>query len=442
MGSNTSFAPFARTNINTALNDLSNVHNFGGPSFNHQLQAPPRSTDGIHDLLNAAAALPREAGGHGGNAFEQGYGGRRTAGGQYGIHQTDNSFGGTAIALAMRPPPVNEASNHFYHQMIFQQPGQSQQPRQNSYQHEQPVSIQFGTDTSFSQSTFTPQRTQESSEVMSQAQLKVLDCLVPSQSAATTRASSPVNEGGNEHHGPSSPPKLRTHHRPSLPQQLASIQEEGGPPKKRRATVDNTNNDVEMASPGSLGAFSNNSPYSPFSQSAFAPSSSMTSLGGRRSVGAIPGGARGKKLGRQGTQPSPTSASEAMDQGQGGDARSPNEDGEDKPARPGKRRRSYKEKKPNLSQEQKRKNHIESEKRRRCMIKSAYDNLAMIVPGYKDAGVSKAGGIQLAVDFLTKMTDENEGLKERLEKARERAGIKGPDVEMGGEENHAQAEGQ
>ncbi|CCC07533.1 hypothetical protein SMACR_06735 [Sordaria macrospora] len=440
VGSNTSFAPYARTNYNTGFNDLSSVHNFGGPSFNHQLQAPPRSTDGIHDLLNAAAALPREVGGHGGISFEQICGGGRAPAGQHGIqNQADNSFGGAAIALAMRPyPPVHEPPNNFYRDMIFQQPGQSQQPRQNSYQHEQPVRIQFGTDTSFSQSTFTPQRTQESSEVMSQAQLKVLDCLVPSQSAATTRASSPVNQGVNEHHNPSSPPKLRTHHRPSLPQALASIQEEGGPPKKRRATVDNTNNDGEMASPASLVTFSNN-PYSPFSQSGFTPSSPMTSLGGRRSVGSIPGGARGKKLSRQGTLPSPNSASEAIDQ-QGGDARSPNEDGEDKPARPGKRRRSYKEKKPNLTLEQKRLNHIDSEKRRRYMIKSAYDNLSIIVPGYKEAGVSKAGGIQLAVDFLKKMMGENEGLKERLERVREKAGVKGPDVEMTGVEGGNQKE--
>lgn len=57
------------------------------------------------------------------------------------------------------------------------------------------------------------------------------------------------------------------------------------------------------------------------------------------------------------------------------------------------------------------------------MIKSAYDNLSIIVPGYKEAGVSKAGGIQLAVDFLKKMMEENEGLKGRLKRAREAAGI-------------------
>ncbi|KAJ4397923.1 hypothetical protein N0V85_006427 [Neurospora sp. IMI 360204] len=302
-----------------------------------------------------------------------------------------NSFGGAAIALAMRPyAPVNEPPNNFYRDMIFQQPGQS---RQNSYQHEQPVSIQFGTDTSFSQSTFTPQRTQESSEVMSQAQLKA----------------------------------------------LASIQEEGGPPKKRRATVDNTkNNDAEMASPGSLVTFSN-SPYSPFSQSGFAPSSPMTSQGGRRSAGSGVGGARSKKLSRQGL-PTPDEATDS--QAQGGDPQSPNED-EDKPTRPGKRRRSYKEKKPNLTLEQKRLNHIDSEKRRRYMIKSAYDNLSIIVPGYKEAGVSKAGGIQLAVDFLQKMMEENEGLKERLERAREKAGFPRKDVEMteGGENQEGREEG-
>ncbi|KAK3490639.1 uncharacterized protein B0T23DRAFT_320123 [Neurospora hispaniola] len=435
VGSNTSFAPFARTNFNTGFSDLSSVHSFGGPSFNHQLQAPPRATDGIHDLLNAAAALPNEVGGHGGNTFEQSYGGSSTSGGQHGIQQTDNSFGGAAIALAMRPyASISEPSNNFYRDMIFQQPGQSQQPRQNSYQHGQPVRIQFGTDTSFSQSTFTPQRTQESSEVMSQAQLKVLDCLVPSQSAATTRASSPVTQGqgrGNEHHGSFSPPKLRTHHRPSLPQALASIQEEGGPPKKRRATVDNTtNNDAAMASPGPLATFSN-SPYSPFSQSGFAPSSPMTSLGGRKSAG--PGGAKGKKLSRQQGLPSPNTVSEPTDsQAPSGDTRSPNDDEDNKPARPGKRRRSYKEKKPNLTLEQKRLNHIDSEKRRRYMIKSAYDNLSIIIPGYKEAGVSKAGGIQLAVDFLKKIMEENEELKERLERAREKAGVKstGTDVEM------------
>lgn len=66
------------------------------------------------------------------------------------------------------------------------------------------------------------------------------------------------------------------------------------------------------------------------------------------------------------------------------------------------------------------------------MIKSAYDNLSIIIPGYREAGVSKAGGIQLAVDFLKKIMEENEELKERLERAREKAGIKstGTDVEM------------
>ncbi|KAK3397382.1 hypothetical protein B0T20DRAFT_256488 [Sordaria brevicollis] len=433
VGSNTSFAPFGRTSFNTGFDDLSSVHNFGGAHYQPQLQAPPRSTDGIHDLLNAAVAagLPREAGGgHVGNTFEQNYGYRRTPGGQHGIHhQTDNSFGASAIALAMRPyPPVNEPPNNYYRDMIFQQPGQSQQPRQNSYQHEQPVSIQFGTDTSFSQATFTPQRTQESSEGMIQAQLKVLDCLVPSQSAATTRASSPVAQGqGNENHHqqPSSPPRLRTYHRPSLPQALDSIQEEGGPPKKRRATVDNTNNKAGMASPGSLMIMSN-SAYNHFSPTGFAPSSPMTSLGGRRSTAASlgytnGGGPKAKRGSRQGL-PSPHAASETPRTQ--GDAQSPNEGEDDKAARPGKRRRKdSKEKKPNLTLEQKRLNHIDSEKRRRYMIKSAYDNLSIIVPGYKEAGVSKAGGIQLAVDFLKKMMEENEGLKERLKKAREAAGI-------------------
>ncbi|KAK7921025.1 hypothetical protein PG985_009047 [Apiospora marii] len=79
---------------------------------------------------------------------------------------------------------------------------------------------------------------------------------------------------------------------------------------------------------------------------------------------------------------------------------------------PGKRRKSNangpKPARENLSEEQKRSNHIRSEQKRRTLIKEGFDDLQEIVPNLKNGGYSKSAMLQLAGEWLDDILKENE----------------------------------
>jgi hypothetical protein len=61
----------------------------------------------------------------------------------------------------------------------------------------------------------------------------------------------------------------------------------------------------------------------------------------------------------------------------------------------------------NLSEEQKRNNHIKSEQKRRNTIKQAWDDIHDLVPELWNDGLSKCAQVQETLKFLRKLMDEN-----------------------------------
>ncbi|KAL1605455.1 hypothetical protein SLS60_005005 [Paraconiothyrium brasiliense] len=61
----------------------------------------------------------------------------------------------------------------------------------------------------------------------------------------------------------------------------------------------------------------------------------------------------------------------------------------------------------NLSEEQKRSNHILSEQKRRNLIKRGFDDLHDLVPEIRNGGLSKSGVLTEAANFLQLLIDDN-----------------------------------
>ncbi|GAB0142682.1 hypothetical protein EsHS_00003223 [Epichloe bromicola] len=81
---------------------------------------------------------------------------------------------------------------------------------------------------------------------------------------------------------------------------------------------------------------------------------------------------------------------------------------------PGRRRRSganaAKPPRENLSEEQKRENHIRSEQKRRTLIKEGFDDLGDLIPGLKGGGFSKSATLNMAADWLEHIIQGNKVL--------------------------------
>lgn len=83
----------------------------------------------------------------------------------------------------------------------------------------------------------------------------------------------------------------------------------------------------------------------------------------------------------------------------------------------GKRRKSAAAKPPreNLTEEQKRENHIRSEQKRRTLIKEGFEDLTVLVPGLRNSGnISKSTMLTMAADWLEELLKGNEILAKQL----------------------------
>ena len=65
----------------------------------------------------------------------------------------------------------------------------------------------------------------------------------------------------------------------------------------------------------------------------------------------------------------------------------------------------------NLSEEQKRSNHIHSEQRRRNLIRRGFDDLNKLVPELRVGGFSKSNALSETTNFVRRLMEENEELK-------------------------------
>ncbi|RDL39261.1 uncharacterized protein BP5553_03601 [Venustampulla echinocandica] len=69
----------------------------------------------------------------------------------------------------------------------------------------------------------------------------------------------------------------------------------------------------------------------------------------------------------------------------------------------------------NLTEDQKRENHIRSEQKRRTLIREGFEDLGELVPGLKGGGFSKSAVLVMAADWMEDLLRGNEMLRARLE---------------------------
>lgn len=86
---------------------------------------------------------------------------------------------------------------------------------------------------------------------------------------------------------------------------------------------------------------------------------------------------------------------------------------------PSKRRKSLassavKPNRENLTEDQKRENHIKSEQKRRTLIKEGFDDLGELVPDLRGGGHSKSAVLVMAADWLEDLIKGNEELRSRI----------------------------
>ncbi|KAM0325438.1 hypothetical protein ACHAQA_007424 [Verticillium albo-atrum] len=228
-----------------------------------------------------------------------------------------------------------------------------------------PMEMQWGSDARFSSRShsFIPDSVGETYDALSKNQLRTMECLEPNRSASNTRPSSPLANGESSGIYVKKAPESATSRLEDVPE---------GPPRKRRksrsAKEEADDEDSDDAEP-------------PFK-------------GARRRKGK-------ENATSSGAPPLPTENGSA-----------------------GRRRKSATGPKPqreNLSEAQKRENHIRSEQKRRTLIKEGFDDLCELVPGLKGGGFSKSTMLTMAADWLEDMLQGNEKITAQLDKLEGRA---------------------
>lgn len=68
----------------------------------------------------------------------------------------------------------------------------------------------------------------------------------------------------------------------------------------------------------------------------------------------------------------------------------------------------------NLTEDQKRENHIKSEQKRRTLIREGFEDLGELVPGLRGGGFSKSAVLIMSADWLEELIQGNEALRQQL----------------------------
>ncbi|KAI1056451.1 hypothetical protein LB507_001980 [Fusarium sp. FIESC RH6] len=219
-----------------------------------------------------------------------------------------------------------------------------------------PTEYQWGSDANFNQVTYTPSSEKETTESLSKDQLGMLDCLAQSQSAGNTRPSSPLQTKAQLPHS-----KLS---------EFTKVQEIDTPPRKRRKSrnsKDAPNEEIQEET-GASKPIRRRKPKAERAGS-IASAVANEAPGGKRRKSA----ANNAKLSRE-----------------------------------------------NLSEEQKRENHIKSEQKRRTLIKEGFDDLCELVPGLRGGGFSKSTMLAMAAEWLDDLIKGNKALEAQAAALEER----------------------
>ncbi|RGP64154.1 bhlh family transcription factor [Fusarium sporotrichioides] len=219
-----------------------------------------------------------------------------------------------------------------------------------------PIEYQWGSDANFNQVTYTPSSEKETSESLSKDQLGMLDCLAQSQSAGNTRPSSPLQAKAQLPH--------------SRLSEFTKVQEVNTPPRKRRKSRNSKDapNDETQDEAGVPKPVRRRKPKAERVGSITSPVVNEASGGKRRKSAA-----NAAKLSRE-----------------------------------------------NLSEEQKRENHIKSEQKRRTLIKEGFDDLCELVPGLRGGGFSKSTMLAMAAEWLEDLLKGNKALEAQIATLEER----------------------
>lgn len=257
--------------------------------------------------------------------------------------------------------------------------------------------LQWGTDESFAQKQFIPRSAKETSEALLNIHLKSMECLAPNHSTGLTRPSSPTIESTV------TPLNVKTQSGLFEEDDAYQNRETEIPPLKRRKgkiiTSEESGNlpDVELAAVynGTAGGGDEDGAEHPKNKKPPRKRKAKAILNGK------------PPLQSPDSPPSSLQNTAGTNKEAGGVAG---------PA-PTKRRRSAaasKAPRENLSEEQKRENHIRSEQKRRTLIKTGFDDLCILVPGLQGGNLSKSLVLTTAVTWLTELLEGNKRLESQL----------------------------
>ncbi|KAI1139676.1 hypothetical protein F5Y05DRAFT_411862 [Hypoxylon sp. FL0543] len=250
-----------------------------------------------------------------------------------------------------RRAPPNEADMVFTDMMFGSSQGLNQRPIEAP-------ELQWGSDSSFARAQGYVPPEHESSELLEQKRLGVLKVLSISESAATTRPPSPVTNRESSYI-----PRLGNNTNGHVKEEC----DPDAPPAKRRKSKSKAKSEIDEEV------------------------EDLTSI--------LPKAVARKRKSKPDLQITTDASSSATQDGSG------------------KRRKSTinsgKTPRENLTDAQKRENHIKSEQKRRGAIKEGFDDLGEIVPNLKGGGYSKSTMLSIAGEWLEALLKGNEEL-ERL----------------------------
>ncbi|KAL2759534.1 hypothetical protein ACRALDRAFT_1074206 [Sodiomyces alcalophilus JCM 7366] len=227
-------------------------------------------------------------------------------------------------------------------------PVEGQMAASTSQQSQPPVEVQWGSDLRFSSQNFIPESSTETMDAISKDQMRYIDCLEPSQSAANTQPSTPNGDFSSHH------TQVR-----QAPQATRTEEVQEGPPRKRQKSR-NAKGDAEEGEDGG-------------DEDAAEGAAATSSKGPKKRK--------------------PKSGAPSRRRKAGAGAKPPRE---------------------NLTEAQKRENHIRSEQKRRTIIKEGFEELCELVPGLKGGGFSKSTMLTMAAEWLEDILRGNEQLAAQL----------------------------
>lgn len=279
--------------------------------------------------------------------------------------QVSDGLGGRGLSMARKSSSYHENGNLF-HDMYF---GSSQPSAFDQRLPTKAADIRWGSDTSFVNQGYMAPPNQETEEEVTKGLLHQMECLEPQSSATNTRPPSPTmtrqDQTRKAWNGRS---KMTDVVEEVKNEEMTDFEDDSRPRKRQKGNIKEVDDDS-----GEFG----------------------TTQAKQR---------RGKSAGRHKRLSSTTEISSRR--------------GKSATALP-------KQTRENLSEEQKRSNHILSEQKRRNLIKQGFDDLCELVPELKGGGFSKSAMLIQAADWLEDMINGNSTLKAQLAELKSRSGSGG-----------------